>query len=52
MQEDLVLAGRSEETQISYLREMKKMAAYLNASPDCVSEDDVRRYLLYIKNEL
>lgn len=52
MRDDLVLAGRGEETQISYLREMKKMAAYLKASPDSVSEDDVRRYILYTKNEL
>ena len=52
MREDLVLAGRSEETQKSYLREMKKMAAYLSASPDSISEDDLRKYILYIKNDL
>lgn len=52
MREDLVLAGRGEETQKSYLREMKKMAAYLSASPDSISEEDLRRYILYIKNEL
>ncbi len=41
MREDLVLAGRGEETQKSYLREMKKMAAYLSASPDSISETQV-----------
>ena len=52
MRDDLVLAGRSEETQISYLREMKKMAAYLKVSPDKITENDLRRYMLYLKNEL
>jgi Phage integrase, N-terminal SAM-like domain len=52
MREDLILAGRGEETQKSYLREMKKMAAYLSASPDSISEEDLRKYILYIKNDL
>ena len=52
MRDDLVLAGRSEETQISYLREIKKMAAYLKVSPDKITENDLRRYMLYLKNEL
>jgi len=37
MRDDLVLAGRGDETQISYLREMKKMAVYLKASPDKIT---------------
>ena len=52
MRDDLVLAGCGEETQISYVREMKKMAAYLKASPDKITENDLRRYMLYLKNEL
>ena len=52
MRDDLVLAGCGEETQKSYLREMKKMAVYLKASPDKITENDLRRYMLYLKNEL
>jgi site-specific recombinase XerD len=52
MRDDLVLAGRSEETQISYLREMKKLAAHFNMSPDKITENDLRQYMLYLKNDL
>jgi len=52
MRDDLVLAGRGDETQISYLREMKKMPVYLKASPDKITENDLRKYMLYLKNEL
>ena len=42
MQEELVLADRGEETQKkTYLREMKKMAVYLSASPESISETQV-----------
>jgi site-specific recombinase XerD len=50
--DDLVIAGRSEETQISYLREMKKLAAHFNLSPDSITENDLRQYMLYLTNDL
>jgi integrase/recombinase XerD len=50
--DDLVIAGRSEETQISYLREMKKFSVHFNMSPDKINEDDLRRYMLYLTNDL
>lgn len=51
MAQDLQLAGRSERTQESYLRAVRKFAQWLNKSPDQASENDLRRYLLFIKND-
>ncbi len=51
MQQDLQLAGRKERTQEAYLRAVRKFAQWLKKSPDQASEDDLRRYLLFIKND-
>ncbi len=51
MGQDLQLAGRSERTQESYLRAVRKFAQWLNKSPDQACENDLRRYLLFIKND-
>ena len=51
MLQDLQLAGLSERTQEAYLRGVRKFAQWLNLSPDQASENDLRRYLLFIKNE-
>jgi len=51
MLQDLQLAGLSERTQESYLRAVRKFAQWLNKSPDQACENDLRRYLLFIKND-
>lgn len=51
MLHDMQLAGLSERTHESYLRGVRKFAQWLNKSPDTASENDLRRYLLYIKND-
>jgi site-specific recombinase XerD len=51
MLQDLQLAGYAERTQESYLRAVRKFAQWLHKSPDRVSENEVRRYLLFIKND-
>jgi hypothetical protein len=51
MQQDLQLAGRGERTQEAYLRAVRKFAQWLKKSRDQASEDDFRRYLLFIKND-
>lgn len=51
MLQDLQLAGLSERTQEAYLRGVRKFAQWLNLSPDQASENDLRRYLLFIKND-
>jgi site-specific recombinase XerD len=51
MQHDLQLAGLKDRTQEAYLRAVRKFAQWLNMSPDQASENDLRRYLLFIKND-
>ena len=50
MQQDLQLAGLKGRTQEAYLRAVRKFAQWLKKSPEEASENDLRRYLLFIKN--
>jgi|TARA_B100001964_G_C14232368_1_gene600667 site-specific recombinase XerD len=52
MVEDLHLGGMSERTHSGYLRAVRKLADYCHASPDMVTEDQLRRFFLHMKNEL
>jgi integrase/recombinase XerD len=51
MLHDMQLAGLSERTHESYLRSVRKFAQWLHKSPDTATEDELRRYLLFIKND-
>ncbi len=51
MLHDMQLAGLSERTHESYLRAVRKFAQWLGKSPDQACENDLRRYLLFIKND-
>ena len=52
MAEDLHLGGMSERTHAGYLRAVRKLADYCQASPDKITEDQLRRFFLHMKNEL
>jgi len=52
MAEDLHLGGMSERTHAGYLRAVRKLAEYCKTSPDKVTEDQLRRFFLHMKNEL
>lgn len=51
MADDLQLGGMSQRTCQGYLRAVRQLADYCQASPDKISEDQLRRYFLYLKNE-
>jgi len=51
MLEDLQLAGVSSTTQQAYLRSVRGLARHFRLSPDKITEDQLRQYLLYLKNE-
>jgi integrase/recombinase XerD len=51
MHQDLQLAGLAEGTQKAYLRVVKQFAAHFKKSPDQISEQEFREYLLYLKNQ-
>lgn len=51
MNEDLQLAGMSKRTVHGYLRAVRQLADYCKRKPDKISETQLRRYFLYLKNE-
>lgn len=51
MTEDLQLRGLSERTQEAYLRAVRKLADHFHTPPDQLREEQVREYLLYLKND-
>ncbi len=51
MIEDMRLRGLSDHTQRAYVRAVRELAIYYNKSPDQTSEEELRRYFLYLKDE-
>jgi len=51
MLHDMQLAGLGERTHESYLRAVRKFAQWIKKSPDTATENDLRRYLLCMKND-
>ena len=51
MIEDMQLRGLSTHTQRAYVRVVRELAEYYNKSPDQISEEELRRYFLYLKDE-
>jgi len=47
----LQLCGLSEKTQESYVRAVRQLAEHQGKSPDCIGEEELRLYLLYLKND-
>jgi len=51
MIEDMVLAGLSEGTQKRYLTGVAYLARTYKRSPDRITEDEVRRHVLHLRDE-
>ena len=51
MIEDMQLRGFSPATQKVYVKAVIKLSEYYNRSPDQISEEEIRVYFLYLKNE-
>jgi integrase/recombinase XerD len=51
MIEDLQLRGLSAKTQDAYLRAVRQLAEHYRKSPDLVTEEELRLYFLYLKND-
>ena len=49
MIEAMILAGLSEGTQEAYVRAVRQLAAYYRRAPDQLSEEEVRRHLLDLR---
>jgi integrase/recombinase XerD len=51
MMEDMQLRGLSERTQQSYVGAVRQLAEYYGKSPDQISEEELRQYFIYLKQE-
>jgi integrase/recombinase XerD len=51
MIEDMQLHGFSPSTQVQYVSAVRDLAQYFHRSPDDLSDEDLRRYFLYLTNE-
>lgn len=51
MSEDLHLAGLGERTHDGYLRAVRKLCEFCRRSPDRITEPQLRKYFLYLKND-
>lgn len=51
MSEDLHLGGMSKRTHEGYLRAVRQLADFCQRSPDQITEDQLRRFFLHLKNE-
>jgi integrase/recombinase XerD len=49
--EDLQLKGLSQKTILMYTRAVKQLTKHYQKSPENISDEDLRRYFLYNKNE-
>ena len=51
MIEDMQLRGFSARTQESYATAVRQLADHYHTRPDRLTEEDLRRYFLYLANE-
>lgn len=51
MIEDMTLAGLVPRTQEVYLQAVRRLAAHYKRSPDLLSEEEVRAYVLYLRDQ-
>ncbi len=51
MIEDMQLRGLAERTQEVYVFAIRQLAEHYNKSPDQITEEELRQYFLYLKNE-
>lgn len=51
MTEDMQLCGLSERTQEAYVGAVKQLAEYYHKSPERITDEELRQYFLYLKND-
>jgi site-specific recombinase XerD len=49
--DDLQLHGFAVRTQESYMRAVRKLAYHYHKAPDKITEEELRQYFLYLKND-
>jgi site-specific recombinase XerD len=51
MREDLHLTGKAQRTVHGYLRAVRQLSDHCRKSPDSISEAELRRFFLHLKND-
>ena len=51
MREDMQLRGFAPRTQDVYIHAVQQFAVYYHKSPEQISQEEVRRYFVYLMNE-
>ncbi len=51
MAEDLQLTGKAQRTVHGYLRAVRQLADHCCKAPDQITEAELRRYFLYLRNQ-
>ena len=51
MSDDLHLGGKAKRTHEGYLRAVRQLADFCKCSPDQISEDQLRKFFLHLKND-
>jgi len=51
MEQDMQLSGYSPKTRKAYLYPAKRIIEYFNKSPEQITNEELRHYFLYLKNE-
>jgi integrase/recombinase XerD len=51
MIEDMQLRGLSPHTQRAYVQAIQRLALYYHKSPDQITDEELRQYFLYLRNE-
>ena len=51
MTEDMQLRGLAARTQEAYVGAVKQLAEHYHKSPDLITEEELRQYFLYLKND-
>ena len=49
--DDLQLHGLAAKTQDAYVRAVRQLAEYYHRSPDQISEEELRQYLLHLQRD-
>jgi hypothetical protein len=49
MIEDMILSGLAAGTQATYIDAVRRLAAHYRRSPDRLSEEEVRAYILHLR---
>ena len=52
MSDTIILNGKSDSTRLAYLRQVRVLSDFYNKSPDLITEDEIRQFLIHQKTKV